>query len=111
MQGRASTDLGPYMSTSSLEVGVPSMNHTKPNQYPITFQHLGRNTPTQYTLYAPSPAVRKPWLEKIRLQQEEKNKRSPIFELIPVIQEKTFYSTTNINHFITFSKCILVKHM
>jgi hypothetical protein len=103
MQGRASTDLGSYLNTNIIDTGVPTSNN-KSNPYPITFQHLGRNTPTQYTLYATSPAVRKPWFEKIRLQQEQKNKRSPIFEIIPVIQEQTFYSTNTINHFITFSK-------
>lgn len=108
MQGRASTDLGPYLSTNTIDGSVPN-NSNKPNQYPITFQHLGRSTPTQYILYAASPAIRKSWLEKIRLQQEEKNKRNPIFEIIPVIQDQMFDSTNNINHFITFSKYIFIK--
>ncbi|GAA5799436.1 hypothetical protein HPULCUR_004851 [Helicostylum pulchrum] len=97
MQGRSSTDLGPYTTSAS----VPN---TKLNQHPIAFQHLGRNsTTTHFTLYASSPATRKPWLEKIRLQQEEKNKKSPIFEIIPAVREHEFIDTNKINHFITFN--------
>lgn len=99
MQARASTDLGPYLNNTSAYI-----NNSKPNQYPIAFQHLGRNTTTHFTLYASSQATRKPWLERIRLQQEEKNKKSPIFEIIPAVREHQFLETNKINHFITFSK-------
>lgn len=92
MHVRASTDLGSYVQ------------QTKLTHYPITFQHLGRKASTQYTLFASSQATRKPWLEKIRAQQEEKNKKSPIFELVSSVREHQFFVTNRINHFITFSK-------
>lgn len=90
MQGRTSTDLAPYYNT-------------KP-QYAIAFKHLGRNSATQYTLYASSVATRKPWIEKIRLQQEEKNNKSPVFEIVPAVCQHQISEYNKINHFITFSK-------
>ncbi|KAI7906587.1 uncharacterized protein BX663DRAFT_497013 [Cokeromyces recurvatus] len=86
-----STDIRPYLQ----------QNTTKNQQYPITFQHLGRKTFTEYTLYATSAATRKLWLEKIQDEQEKKTNRSPIFELTPVIH--AFNSLNKINHFITFN--------
>lgn len=95
----ASTDLGPYLNNASAYI-----NNNKPNQYPIAFQHLGRNSNTHFTLYASSLATRKPWIERVRLQQEEKNKKSPIFEMVTVVREHQFLETNKINDFITFSK-------
>ena len=97
MQARASTDIGPYLTNS------PTINN-KVSQYPLAFQHLGRSTSTHFTLYASSQATRKPWFEKIRAQQEEKNKKSPIFEIIPAVRQYEFADTNRVNHFITFSK-------
>jgi hypothetical protein len=98
--GRASTDLGPYLNQQQQQ--------QKTNQYPIAFQHLGKSSSTtHFTLFASSQATRKPWLEKIRLQQEEKNKKSPIFEIIPAVRQHEFVETNKINHFITFSKFTL----
>lgn len=113
-QVRASTDIGPYLqqqqNTSS--GGSPTNgsssssnnNNSKLNQYPIAFQHLGRSTSAPYILFAPSHATRKPWFEKIRSQQEAKNKRSPIFEMVSSVLEHQFIVLNKIHHFITFSK-------
>lgn len=104
MQVRASTDIGPFLNNSANN-NNPIVNiNNKTSQYPISFQHLGRNSATHFTLYASSQATRKPWLEKIRLQQEEKNKKSPIFEIIPAVTQHTFLDINKVNHFITFSK-------
>ncbi|KAG2200207.1 hypothetical protein INT47_009845, partial [Mucor saturninus] len=89
MQGRTSTDLAPYYNT-------------KP-QYAIAFKHLGRNSATQFTLFASSVATRKPWIEKIRLQQEEKNNKSPVFEIVPAVCQHQISEFNKINHFITFN--------
>ncbi|KAK4511309.1 uncharacterized protein ATC70_012524 [Mucor velutinosus] len=108
-QMRASTDLGPYLhhntSTGSSTNGNSSnsSNSTKPNSYPIAFQHLGRSTSAPYILFAPSHATRKPWFEKIRSQQEAKNKRSPIFEMVSSVLEHQFIVLNRIHHFITFN--------
>ncbi len=98
MQGRASTDIGPYLNNNSITI------NNKATQYPIAFQHLGRSSSTHFTLYASSHATRKPWFERIKLQQEEKNKKSPIFEIIPTVPHHEFVDTNKVNHFITFSK-------
>lgn len=103
MQARASTDIGPYLNTNNTN-NITINNKATP--YPISFQHLGRNAATHFTLYASSHATRKPWFEKIRLQQEEKNKKSPIFEIIPTVPQHEFADTNKVNHFITFSKFI-----
>ena len=114
-KARASTDLGPYLNQNSSNnnssannnnptTTTSNSNSSKPNQYPIAFQHLGRSTSTPYILFAPSPATRKPWLEKIKSQQDEKNKRSPIFELVSSVLEHQFIVLNKIHHFITFSK-------
>jgi hypothetical protein len=115
-KARASTDLGPYLNQNSSNnsfsannnnpttTTTSNSNSSKPNQYPIAFQHLGRSTSTPYILFAPSPATRKPWLEKIKSQQDEKNKRSPIFELVSSVLEHQFIVLNKIYHFITFSK-------
>ncbi|EPB84136.1 hypothetical protein HMPREF1544_09124 [Mucor circinelloides 1006PhL] len=112
-QVRASTDIGPYLqqqqNTSS--GGSPTNgsssssnnNNSKLNQYPIAFQHLGRSTSAPYILFAPSHATRKPWFEKIRSQQEAKNKRSPIFEMVSSVLEHQFIVLNKIHHFITFN--------
>lgn len=102
MQVRASTDIGPFLNNSANNNVAIHINN-KTNQYPISFQHLGRNSATHFTLYASSQATRKPWLEKIRLQQEEKNKKSPIFEIIPAVTQHTFLDINKVNHFITFN--------
>ncbi|RCI05119.1 RHO1 GDP-GTP exchange protein 2, partial [Rhizopus stolonifer] len=96
---RASIDIGSQLNSAN----STSINGNKTIHYPIAFQHLGRNTLKQYILYTTSHATRKPWVEKIREQQEEKNKKSPIFELFPVIPEHTFKESNRINHFITFN--------
>lgn len=108
-KARASTDLGPYLNQNSSNNSSSANNNNttssnKPNQYPIAFQHLGRSTSTPYILFAPSPATRKPWLEKIKSQQDEKNKRSPIFEIVSSVLEHQFIVLNKIHHFITFSK-------
>ncbi|KAG2191911.1 hypothetical protein INT46_006793 [Mucor plumbeus] len=113
-KARASTDLGPYLNQNSSNnnssannnnptTTTSNSNSSKPNQYPIAFQHLGRSTSTPYILFAPSPATRKPWLEKIKSQQDEKNKRSPIFELVSSVLEHQFIVLNKIHHFITFN--------
>lgn len=110
-KARASTDLGPYLNQNSSNNNfsannnnTSSSNSSKPNQYPIAFQHLGRSTSAPYILFAPSPATRKPWLEKIKSQQDEKNQRSPIFEIVSSVLEHQFIVLNKIHHFITFSK-------
>ncbi|OAD05857.1 hypothetical protein MUCCIDRAFT_138902 [Mucor lusitanicus CBS 277.49] len=106
-QLRASTDIGPYLhqntNNGSPINGSNSSSSTKPNQYPIAFQHLGRSTSAPYILFAPSHATRKPWFEKIRAQQEAKNKRSPVFEMVSSVLEHQFIVLNKIHHFITFN--------
>ncbi|KAI8642651.1 hypothetical protein BD408DRAFT_386991 [Parasitella parasitica] len=102
-QGRASTDLGPYANQNLNNSPAANGNSSKPNQYPIAFQHLGRSTSTPYILFAPSLATRKPWIEKVRIQQEEKNNRSPIFEVVSSVLEHQFLILNKIHHFITFN--------
>lgn len=114
-QLRASTDIGPYLhqntNNGSPINGSNSSSSTKPNQYPIAFQHLGRSTSAPYILFAPSHATRKPWFEKIRAQQEAKNKRSPVFEMVSSVLEHQFIVLNKIHHFITFSKCVCVHEL
>ncbi|CEP18798.1 hypothetical protein [Parasitella parasitica] len=102
-QVRASTDLGPYTNQISNNGSAANGSNCKSNQYPIAFQHLGRSTSAPYILFAPSLATRKPWIEKVRSQQEEKNNRSPIFEIVSSVLEHQFFILNKIHHFITFN--------
>jgi hypothetical protein len=99
MYARAATDIGPQTNSSL------ALSNSKSNYFPISFRFIGgRNGSTQFTLFTTSLAIRKPWIEKIRRQQEEKDKRRLIFEMAQIIGEYSFYDAIRINHFITFSK-------
>ncbi|KAL0095349.1 hypothetical protein J3Q64DRAFT_1693853 [Phycomyces blakesleeanus] len=70
--------------------------------HPIVFKRMGRRMSETFTLYAPSVATRKPWLEHIQSQREIKNQRQPVFDIHPIIPERTFYVNSKINHIVTF---------
>ncbi|KAI9480525.1 MAG: hypothetical protein EXX96DRAFT_501510 [Benjaminiella poitrasii] len=111
----------PYLSTTHNAIASMTLSQTrastdihasylqqtghKDQYYPITFQYIGRSghnkAINEHTLYATSAATRKPWLEKIRTEQDKKYKRIPIFESMTVVD--TFLDTNKINHFITFN--------
>ncbi|KAI9244297.1 hypothetical protein BDA99DRAFT_448523 [Phascolomyces articulosus] len=71
--------------------------------YPITFQHLGRRGSGPITLFATALPILKPWMEQIQIQQALKSQRTPIFELVPAIQERRFLYDTKVNHLVTFN--------
>ncbi|KAI9015687.1 hypothetical protein CLU79DRAFT_707318 [Phycomyces nitens] len=70
--------------------------------HPIVFKRMGRRVSETFTLYAPSVATRKPWLEHIQCQREMKNQKQPVFDIQPILPERTFYVNSKINHIVTF---------
>lgn len=101
MHVRASTDIAAYMNAQA----NTEMDEENNSCYPLTIQHLGRPS-LHITLFATSPAIRKSWMDKIKSQQEELNKKKPVFETVPVFNGHEFLEINKINHFITFSKLI-----
>ncbi|KAI8098883.1 uncharacterized protein BX664DRAFT_254586 [Halteromyces radiatus] len=73
--------------------------------YPIVFDYLGRRSDTDVLiLYATSDATRKPWVDKITKQQEDRQQRNkPVFELVSAVEPGHFDLSIRINHIITFN--------
>ncbi|KAI8062883.1 hypothetical protein BC940DRAFT_307979 [Gongronella butleri] len=74
--------------------------------YPIVFDYLGRRSKNNFlVLYAPSEATRKPWIDKIIKQQQERHQRTkPIFRVLSAVEPGRFdTSCQSINHIISFN--------
>lgn len=69
--------------------------------FPISFHHLGRKGSGHFTLYAPTLAARRPWIDKIDKQKQVLNKNRTIFELVPIC-DRLFSLTNRVNHSVTF---------
>ncbi|KAI8370340.1 uncharacterized protein BYT42DRAFT_581901 [Radiomyces spectabilis] len=106
---RASLELIPFVSSGSSNSPSPTQsteNLLSANKtgYPILFKYLGRQGCPGFTLYAPSNATRKPWIDKIRQLQATKDRRQPVFDLLPAVQECAFHVDLRVNHMITFNR-------
>ncbi|KAI8970021.1 hypothetical protein BDF20DRAFT_826085 [Mycotypha africana] len=98
---RAATDMEVYRRQQ--ESTTNQDNNDSLHAFPITFQHLGRDTALrQCILYAPSSAARNAWITKIKQQQDKKNTRRPLFRLAPAFVDGNFSIYNRIQHFTTF---------
>jgi hypothetical protein len=69
--------------------------------FPISFHHLGRKGSGYFTLYAPTLAARRPWIDKIEKQRLALTKNRSIFELVPIC-DRLFSITNRLNHSVSF---------
>ncbi|KAJ2956222.1 hypothetical protein NQZ79_g7884 [Umbelopsis isabellina] len=69
--------------------------------FPISFHHVGRKGSGHFTLYAPTLAARRPWIDKIEKQKELSMKNRRIFELVPIC-DRLFCLTNRVNHSVSF---------
>lgn len=69
--------------------------------FPISFHHVGRKGSGHFTLYAPTLAARRPWIDKIEKQKESSMKNRRVFEMVRIC-DRLFCLTNRVNHSVSF---------
>ncbi|ORX58117.1 hypothetical protein DM01DRAFT_1219091 [Hesseltinella vesiculosa] len=104
--------LRPYNSSAisdsaPSEYASPNLSMDRKPGYPVVFDYLGRRCKNNFlVLYASSEATRRPWIEKVIKQQQERLQNTqPIFRVLPAVGPgHSLFCSQGINHLITFNK-------
>lgn len=104
---RSST--GSFYSTASSD-HLPSLTSSSPTTptrgYPVNFIHLGRQGSGVTTLYAPTQASRRKWVDTIELYRHSVMEKSRKFRMLPITS--TFFSSFNKVHCVTTFRSYII---